>query len=62
MITIDVRNMIHSPEDWIYIDWECPCPRYGKASGTTQCKAWQGQGEIDQLVAAGYTITAIRKD
>lgn len=61
MIVIDVRHMIRSPEDWIHIDWEVRGVN-GSASGSTMCKAWQGQHEIDQLVEAGYTIVGIRRD
>lgn len=53
---INVRGIVNHPDDWVSILWEVPCPRFGKASGSTQCKAWQGQHEIEQLEAAGYTV------
>lgn len=48
---------IRSPKDIISIFWECP---YGR-SGSTQCEAWIGQHEIEQLERAGYTVLSVER-
>ena len=45
---------IRSPHDVISIAWEVD-----NASGSTEVEAWKGQHTIDQLQAAGYTITGV---
>ena len=49
-----VAGFIRSPQDLISIEWETDT-----ASGSTQCEAWQGQHEIDNLTRAGYRILRV---
>lgn len=51
---IDVSSFVRSPDDIVSIQWEVD-----GASGSTQCKAWEAQYEIDQMSAAGYRITDV---
>lgn len=53
---IDLIGVVSSPHDWVSIEWECD-----GASGSTQCEAWRGQHEVDQLLRAGYVITGVTR-
>jgi len=49
-----VAGFIRSPHDTIRICWEVD-----GASGRTDCEAWRGQHEIDELTRAGYRINSV---
>ena len=51
---IHVAGLIHNPTQLINILWEVD-----GCSGSSQCEAWKGQYEIDQLVFAGYHIKGV---
>lgn len=51
---LHVGGIIRSPYDLISICWEVD-----NASGSTQCEAWLGQFEIDNLTRAGYKIISV---
>ena len=52
---LHVGGIIRSPHDVISICWEVDA-----ASGSTECEAWRGQFEIDNLTRAGYKILSVR--
>ena len=49
-----VGAFIRSPQQQISIKWEV-----GGYSGSTECQAWEGQHEIDQLTKSGYQVLSI---
>ncbi len=49
-----VAGIIRSPHTQICIRWEV-----NGSSGTTYCKAWEGQWELDCMARAGYQIRSI---
>lgn len=49
-----VAGVIRNPKQLISIDWTVD-----NASGSTECEAWRGQYEIDNLTRAGYQILSI---
>lgn len=51
---IHVAGIIRKHDQLIDINWEVD----GR-SGSTQCQAWYGQYEIDQLTKAGYKIIGV---
>lgn len=53
-IKIDATKFAKTPFCIISIHWTVD-----GSSGSTQCEAWRGQFEIDQLIRAGYTILSI---
>lgn len=59
MPMINLHNIVAAPDDWVHIDWRVTVGSI-TSSGSTLCRAWLGQYHIDQLVAAGYTITGVR--
>lgn len=53
---IDLHGAVSSPHDWVSIGWQVD-----GYSGSTQCAAWRGQHEINQLLRAGYVITGVTR-
>ena len=51
---LHVGGITRSPYDLISIRWEVD-----NASGSTECEAWRGQFEIDNLTRAGYKIFSV---
>lgn len=51
-----VAGIIHSPHDQVSIRWEVD-----GCSGSTECRAWEGQYKIDQLTQAGYRVLSITR-
>lgn len=49
-----VAGIIRSPHDMVSIRWEVD-----GASGSTECRAWEGQYKIDQLTLAGYCVLSV---
>lgn len=51
---LHVGGIIRSPYDLISIRWEVD-----NKSGSTECEAWRGQFEINNLTRAGYKILTV---
>lgn len=51
---LHVAGCIRHPRQLVSIAWEVD-----DASGSTECEAWRGQYEIENLTRAGYRILSI---
>lgn len=51
---IHVAGIIRSPRTPICIQW-----KKNAFSGVTNCQAWQGQYEIDELTKSGHDIVSV---
>ncbi len=51
---INVQHFVRDPYASVRIMWEV-----GGTSGSTECEAWQAQGEVESLERSGYTIVDV---
>lgn len=53
---IRAAGLIKNPRQVISIKWEVTNP---DGSGSTECEAWRGQYEIENLTRCGYTVLSV---
>lgn len=51
-----VAGFIRNPRQMISIRWEVNNPA---GSGSTECEAWEGQHQIDNLTRAGFRVVCV---
>ena len=55
-MSIRIFPRVNGPHDLVLIRWIVD-----GSTGSTECEAWRGQFEIEQLERAGYTVLSVER-